>query len=123
MRKILSLSFILLLYLGCKKEVPVINDLSTFDAVIASGGEFEPVVQSETVLDTSSSTKTEGGQRWRCTTKTVEAKSGSGGSGGFPMFNPNANVIYPGSLLQGKSLRKATPDVIAVERAGGNDLL
>jgi thiol-activated cytolysin len=28
-------------------------------------------------------------------------------------------VIYPGSLLQGKSLTKATPDVIAVERAGG----
>jgi len=42
-----------------------------------------------------------------------------GGNTGFPLFNPNASVIYPGSLLQGKSLKQATPDVIAVERAGG----
>ncbi|HYW96211.1 MAG TPA: thiol-activated cytolysin family protein, partial [Bacteroidales bacterium] len=29
------------------------------------------------------------------------------------------SVIYPGSLLQGNSLKKATPNVIAVDRAGG----
>lgn len=91
----------------------------SFDDVIEKGGSFDPVVESEQVVDTASSQKTEGGQRWRCTTKTIDAKSGAGGDGGFPMFNPNANVIYPGSLLQGASLRKATPDVIAVKRAGG----
>jgi thiol-activated cytolysin len=42
-----------------------------------------------------------------------------GGNSGFPLFNPNASVIYPGSLLQGSSLKQATPDIIAVDRAGG----
>lgn len=117
MRHTILLAIPLLLF-ACKKD-PVTNVPQSFDQVIASGGEFEPVSNKTEVLDSSSTTKTEGGQRWRCTTQTIEAKAAAGGSGGFPMFNPNANVIYPGSLLQGKSLRKATPDVIAVSRAGG----
>ncbi len=112
---------VLLLMVTCKKdEKPTDqNQEKSFESVIADGGSFQPVQNSETVTDTSSTEKTEDGQRWRCTTKTLEAKKGAGGDGGFPLFNPNANVIYPGSLLQGSSLRKATPDVIAVERAGG----
>lgn len=112
----------LLVFLGCKKDKddPTSqNQAETFEAVIESGGGFDPVQKSKTVVDSSSSEKTEDGQRWRCTTTTYDAKDGAGGDGGFPMFNPNANVIYPGSLLQGSSLRKATPDVIAVDRAGG----
>ncbi len=118
MKKLIIFALPLLLW-HCKKEVDTSVTPDTFEGVIASGGGFSPVVKSETIIDSSSTEKTEGGQRWRCTTKTIEAKAGSGGSGGFPMFNPNANVIYPGSLLQGASLRKATPDVIAVDRAGG----
>lgn len=112
----------LLVFLGCKKDKddPTSqNTAQTFEDVIESGGGFDPVQKSQTVVDSSSSEKTEDGQRWRCTTTTYDAKDGAGGDGGFPMFNPNANVIYPGSLLQGSSLRKATPDVIAVDRAGG----
>ena len=117
----LSLFIALLMAAACKKEKPdeMPSQPNTFESVIAKGGTFPPIENSTTVEDTTSSTKTEDGQRWRCTTTTLEAKKGGGGNDGFPMFNPNANVIYPGSLLQGSSLRKATPDVIAVNRAGG----
>jgi thiol-activated cytolysin len=118
MRKLILLMVPLLVW-QCKKEPVNTDPFNSFEEVIQSGGEFGPVQKTETILDSSSTTKTEGGQRWRCVTQTVEAKAGAGGSGGFPMFNPNANVIYPGSLLQGASLRKATPDIIAVDRAGG----
>ncbi|MEX0966182.1 MAG: thiol-activated cytolysin family protein [Bacteroidia bacterium] len=123
MNKKFYLSLLLIPFLvlvQCKKDDPDKAPIpQTFEAVIESGGGFDPVVDSETEEGSSTSTKEEGGQRWRCTTTTLEAKTGAGGDGGFPMFNPNANVIYPGSMLQGKSLRKATPDVIAVDRAGG----
>lgn len=103
----------LLILTQCKKE-----EVDGLEAAINAGGSFEAVEDSEQVTDSTSSEHTENGQRWRCTRKTVSITKGIG-KGGFPMFNPNANVIYPGSLLQGKSLRNATPDVIAVDRAGG----
>lgn len=123
MKTAYNLLFVLLLSIvagSCKKEEKSnSNNLKTFEAIIAEGGTFPAIENSTVVEDTSSTEKTEDGQRWRCTTQTIESKKGGGGDGGFPMFNPNANVIYPGSLLQGSSLRKATPDVIAVDRAGG----
>jgi thiol-activated cytolysin len=42
-----------------------------------------------------------------------------GGNSGFPLFSPNAGIIFPGGLLQGKSLNRATPDPIGVKRAPG----
>ena len=119
MKKIATLLMLCLVISACKKDEASMGDLESFEGVIAAGGEFEPVQKSRVITDSSSTTKTEDGQLWRCTSQTIEAKDGAGGDDGFPMFNPNANVIYPGSLLQGKSLRKATPDVIAVDRAGG----
>ncbi len=117
--KLIGALFILVALTQCKKEDKSNPEQNTFEKVIKTGGGFEPVVKSTVVEDTASSTKTEAGQRWRCTTTTYDAKDGSGGGSGFPLFSPNANVIYPGSLLQGASLRQATPDVIAVDRAGG----
>ncbi len=35
------------------------------------------------------------------------------------MFNPNSSVIYPGNMLQGKTLDDATPEAIPLKRAGG----
>ncbi|MRI01284.1 thiol-activated cytolysin [Kriegella sp. EG-1] len=91
-----------------------------FSKVVASAGELEIPSTSEELLEEKESNEVIDGAVWNCTTKTYDAlKSGGTGRDGFPLFNPNASVIYPGSLLQGKSLRKATPDVIAVERAGG----
>jgi thiol-activated cytolysin len=90
-----------------------------FDQVIGAGGNLEPVTQSEEVVEETESNEVIDGEVWNCTTTTYSALAPGGGSNGFPLFNPNASVIYPGSLLQGKSLKQATPDVIAVDRAGG----
>lgn len=51
-----------------------------------------------------------------CTTKKVSVLDGNGQ---FPLFNPNAEVIWPGNLLQGKTLNNNTPESINVKRAGG----
>ena len=114
-----------LVFTACQKdsitdpgENPVVNTES-FSTVIDGGGGFDPVQVSNDVVESSSGDEDRDGEIWRCTTQTYEANYGGGGTSGFAQFNPNASVIYPGSLLQGKSLSKATPDVIAVERAGG----
>ncbi|HET8864708.1 MAG TPA: thiol-activated cytolysin family protein [Gracilimonas sp.] len=99
----------------------------TFESVIASAGlpgEFPESRTTDTLSvsepeaddrpsDEGGSTET---QRWICTTKTLSVLDGNGQ---FPLFNTNADVVYPGNLLQGKSLSNATPAPIVVERAGG----
>lgn len=55
-------------------------------------------------------------QRWVCTEKEVDI---TGGTHTFPLYNTNASVIWPGNLLQGKTLDNATPSDIVVKRAGG----
>jgi thiol-activated cytolysin len=99
----------------------------TFEEVIQSGGEFEQIPDTRTTdtlavseplaedrqVDENGSTES---QRWICTTKTLSVLDGNGQ---FPLFNTNADVIYPGNLLQGKTLSNATPSPIVVERAGG----
>ncbi len=91
-----------------------------FSKVVASAGELEAPTTSEEIVEEKETNEVIDGEVWNCTTKTYDALKGGGtGRDGFPLFNPNASVIYPGSLLQGKSLKKATPDVIAVARAGG----
>ncbi|WP_431129811.1 thiol-activated cytolysin family protein [Flagellimonas flava] len=51
-----------------------------------------------------------------CTTKKVSVLDGNGQ---FPLFNPNAEMIWPGNLLQGKTLSANSPSSINVDRAGG----
>lgn len=104
---------------SCNKEDVSPEGPKTFDEVVETGGEFKSAVRSEEILEEEPGTEIVAGEVWKCTTKTISAMQPGGGNNGFPLFNPNASVIYPGSLLQGKSLKKATPDVIAVERAGG----
>lgn len=118
----LAICTLFLLLFACDSNGPDeewIKNATSFEAVIEGGGGFEPVVTANEVVDTQSEDENQEGELWRCHTETYEASYGGGGSNGFPQFNPNASVIYPGSLVQGKSLSKATPDVIAVERAGG----
>ncbi len=113
--------FLLILVAGftfsCSKDQT--SEPTTFDTVIKSGGEFQPAVNSEEVVGDTTTSETIEGETWNCTTTTYNALEPGGGNNGFPLFNPNASVIYPGSLLQGKSLKQSTPDVIAVDRAGG----
>jgi thiol-activated cytolysin len=95
------------------------SDAGSFDEVIETGGEFEAAISSEELVADTTVNEIIENEVWNCTTKTYSALAPGGGNNGFPLFNPNASVIYPGSLLQGNSLKKATPDVIAVDRAGG----
>lgn len=116
----LFLISILLLISACKSgQEPEIQTGLTFNDVIENGGGFDPSPQSNDKVSETASDETQDGELWRCKTETYRADYAGGGTNGFPLFNPNASVIYPGSLLQGKSLSQATPDVIAVDRAGG----
>ena len=107
----------LLLYSCTSDEVAPAND--TFDEVIENGGFVPAAKESFSVLDSTESGFETDTATWVCTTKTMKAEYAGGGDDGFALFNPNASVVYPGSMLQGRSLTQATPDVIAVERAGG----
>lgn len=107
----------ILLYSCTSDEVaPLFN---SFEDVVEEGGFVPAAKETFSVLDSTESGFETDTATWVCTTKTMKAEYAGGGDDGFALFNPNASVVYPGSMLQGKSLTQATPDVIAVERAGG----
>ncbi|MCB0592501.1 MAG: thiol-activated cytolysin family protein [Lewinellaceae bacterium] len=125
----LSLATFLLLPASCNKEdAPQPNPgADTFEGVVAQGRDFDSFPESRTVDTLASGELFEEDveaedngntitQRWICTTRTLSVLDGSGQ---FPLFNTNADVIYPGNLLQGKTLNNATPSPIVVKRAGG----
>jgi hypothetical protein len=87
-----------------------------FNAVIASGGEFETVEPVDEIVSEETVLETVGNESFFCTTtryNILEAPES------FPQFDPNAEVIYPGNLLQGASLGQATPNPIPVDRGPG----
>lgn len=105
----------------CKDYDPNIcnpsTDSMTFAEVIAAGGNVPMVSESETVESQGPNTDSvSNGVRWRCETETYSITDGNPD---FFLFNPNAEIIYPGNLLQGGTLDQASPDVIVVKRAGG----
>ncbi len=101
-------------------EPDPVNIEAEFTKVVINAGDFEDPENKKDLVEEKETNEVIGGEVWNCKTTTYDAlKSGGTGKDGFPLFNPNASVIYPGSLLQGKSLKKATPDIIAVERSGG----
>ncbi len=129
---ILITTFFITLFISCSNDDgdsgpnPITNP-GAFNEVIAQGGEFDPFPQSRKTdtLEVSESVnedieREEGDntviERFVCTTKKLSVEDGNGQ---FPLFNSNADVIYPGSLLQGKTLSNATPSPIVVKRAGG----
>ncbi|MEZ5198221.1 MAG: thiol-activated cytolysin family protein [Bacteroidales bacterium] len=108
-----------LIITSCSKneeENPEENDLSTFSGVIKLGGEFEPFLEKNEVLDSTETQENINGELWVCTSKTIDRVDAAGE---YATFDPNANVIWPGSLIQGNSITQATPNPIVVERAGG----
>lgn len=122
MKKLIIACALGLTWMACNKDegVTPIQDFDNYDQVIDAGGPVEePPAPSTEVVGETLADEEQGGELWRCTSQRLKVGYNSGGQGGFPQFNPNASVIYPGSLLQGKTLNKATPDVVAVERAGG----
>lgn len=120
MKKIVFPILLLFLAFSCKeeeKEMVVPENTGTIQKVFETGGYPEKVEESkeEEVL-TEEELSLPDGSTWKCTTKKVSVTEGSSD---FPLFNPNASVVYPGSLLQGKTLQNGTPSVIPVKRAGG----
>lgn len=84
--------------------------------VLLTGGTYEKVEPSDTVLSTSSTEEEREDGYWSCT---VERRSAVNAPDDYATFNPNAEVIFPGSMLQGATLVNATPEPIVVPRAGG----
>ena len=104
---------------SCNKDDASLSS-GTFEEVVEQGGVFSAPTTSNEITEVSEPVLNEvDGEIWTCTTETVSIQEGAGGNEGFSLFSPNSNVIYPGSLLQGKTLSQGTPDVIAVARAGG----
>ena len=126
------LVFFLGLTISCSQDDGEIQgnpngELSTFEEVIAQGASFESFPDSRKTdtlaisepINEDYERENEGEiitERFICTTKTINVLDGNGN---FPLFDTNADVIYPGSLLQGKTLSNATPSPIVVKRAGG----
>ena len=119
--KFAALGLMLVLLGACSKQAPTEpsnpNPPVSFENVIAAGGDFAPVVE---VTDTTSIDTTiqdvVGGEAFFCTRMTVNATEAPGE---FPLFDPNADLIFPGNLLQGASLEFATPEPIPVKRGPG----
>ncbi len=137
-----TLILIAFLALGCSKSDdsnPVIDpepDLTNIDGIIKQGSSnFEEVPQARTT-DTTNVAEPQGKDvtepvldedgnnlgdeevphRYVCTTKTISVLDGNSE---YPLFNGNPNVIYPGNLIQWKSLENATPSPIPVKRGSG----
>lgn len=101
---------------------PEVDSAEEFRAALIAGGNASSTAVNKTVVvnESESEPQLQGDGSFKvCVTKRIDAFAAAGGDNGFPLFNPNASVIYPGSLLQGASLKNATPDPIAVGRAGG----
>lgn len=114
--KTIILSLILFAFLTCGKEDPALN----YRDIIANGSGFGSVNYSTETTPLGETEEQEGDEIWTCTTTRVSVEDALGGENGFSLFNPAANIVFPGNLLQGKSLRNASPDNIPARRGGGD---
>lgn len=113
--------FALLIIIACQKEPTndMLGEPKTFKEVVDLGGGFStPTLRTETTSTTSVDSLING-ERMICTVETKDIMGEAGGKSGFPLFSPNAGIIFPGGLLQGNSLGQASPNPIGVKRAGG----
>jgi len=111
----------ILLLTGCGKNSPTgpkmpAGPATDFDEVIQAAGAFPEVQDREQVLATESSSETVNGEVYYCTKITHDVTKNFDT---FPLFDPNAEVVFPGNLLQGATLSEATPSPVPVERGGG----
>ena len=121
MTKLVIGIFALLIIIACQKEPTndMLGEAKTFEEVVDLGGGFSaPTLRNETTSTTSVDSLING-ERMICTVETKDIMGAAGGKSGFPLFSPNAGIIFPGGLLQGNSLGESDPKVIGVKRAGG----
>ncbi len=84
--------------------------------VLATGGLYPAVTPRDSILSSATSRELREDGPWSCTT---ERHSAVEAPDDYATFDPNAEVIYPGVMLQGATLVNATPEPIVVPRAGG----
>lgn len=114
-------SFLFLLILlslcACKKntdDTPCNSSDCSIDGLVQEVGSPQPVQEvqdstlQEEVIDFANN--------WECNDFEVDITEARGE---YRTFDPNSEIIWPGNLLQGNSIHKATPDPIVVERAPG----
>ena len=117
--------FFILAITSCTKD-PAVNNPggdptgATFREVIETGGNIgDPITNRNTDTTDVQENLPIGEGTYSCTTVTHNVNAASGGSTGFPLFNPTAGIIYPGNMLQGDTLNDDIIKEIVVERAGG----
>ncbi len=120
--KLLLSSVILLGSLtACEKEPVSLLDPSPeqtnneIEQLLGNAGELEEVVPKEDIT-TSVFEENRNGITFSCTQTEVDATIAPEK---FHNYDPNADVIVAGILLQGGSLSKGTPDRVPVRRGGG----
>ncbi len=101
----------------CSKDSPTEAPPPTYESVVASGGVYPSYTESvDSVVTANIGDPRPDGTYWDCTLTKYDVTS-------IPpeaqTFDPSTDIIYPGSLLQGKSLENDPPDPIVVKRAGG----
>ncbi len=135
LKRLVYLCILFAIALGCSKDDnpaskeddgPTSTNL-TFDSVVGKGGDFEDVPESrldETLEEGEGYPEdyTEGGgsatetKRFICRSRTVSVTDGTGD---FQTLGGAASEIYPGALLQGKTINNVKPQAIPLKRAGG----
>ncbi|MDA9089526.1 thiol-activated cytolysin family protein [Maribacter arcticus] len=126
---IFGVLLLLLFFTACSKNEATTEDPNAEDPeseltlaqLIANSGDFpvyseKPTVAEEETGKVSNEDDPQTARRWVCTEKQVDV---SGGSAEFPLYNPNANVIWPGNLIQGNTINDGLPTAITVKRGIG----
>jgi hypothetical protein len=92
-----------------------------FYSAIAEGddaGITEAVIaESDTTDFTDVEIVVENGQEFSCRKATVSLESAPEE---FVLYDPNSDIIFPGNLIQGKTINNATPEPIPLPRGGGH---
>lgn len=118
---LLTASLLLMHLQSCKKDEIKDVNCSTLDCVLSLTGSTDNPIVSRDTADTGVLVDIiQDGQIYQCEKRTVTANDFiGGGDSSFPLFDPNASVIWPGNLLQYQSINDATPKNINVARGGG----
>ncbi|MEM8889143.1 MAG: thiol-activated cytolysin family protein, partial [Bacteroidota bacterium] len=101
---------------ACEGGEPGPGGPQSFETVVASGGRFEPFSTSADSSTLDSSVVMQGNEEWICVTKEYDfVEAGEQ----YFNFNPSSEIIWPGNILQGRSITESNPDQIVVDRGAG----
>ncbi len=100
---------------------PAADHAGDIDALVASGGDLTTAAKADaapvqTSAPVTSSAKSDTGTQLTCTTTGYSLTKVPSE---FVLLAPNADVLWPGSLVQGKSMANGVLDPIPVKRAPG----